>query len=131
MFAYRQQQNPLAHLLGGKRRVSVVYALADAPGKKSNQQQRDNQRRRCQSSRLNEHLPPATAFFLQPWRNLLPNLPAVVFARIRNWERLVSCKHFREAMQLRPALRAGVDMRRRSVASGTLTMLVSDQLFFA
>src|ERR1700731_4664234 len=126
-----QQQHPLANLLGSKRSVSVVHSLADAPDEKRGQQQRGNQRGCRQSSRLDEYLPPTAPLFLKAWRNLLPNAPAIVFAGVRNRKRLVSREHFREAMQLRLALRARVDMRRRNIASGTLTILVSDQLFFA
>ena len=50
----------------------MVRSLADAPGKKSNQQQRGNQSGRSQSSRLKEHLPPMAAFLRKAWRDLLP-----------------------------------------------------------
>jgi hypothetical protein len=109
----------------------VVHSLADAPGEKRDQQQRGNQPGRRQSSRLNKYLPPMAPLFLEAWRNLLPNTPAVLFARVRNRKRLVSREHFREPIQLRLALRARIDVRCGNFVSGRLTILVSNQLFFA
>jgi hypothetical protein len=130
MFADSQQHHPLPNLFGCKRGISVVYSLADPPGEKSDEQERGNQSGGRQSSRLKEPLPPAAAPCLEPRRDLLPNAPAVVFAWVRNRQRLVSREHFCETMQLRLALRTRVDMGHRNIASGAVTILVSDQLFF-
>ena len=131
MLSHCQHQYPLRALARPTRPrpgipFSTPVCLVTRPARNATSNSAATSSARGQSPRLKKNIPPVAALFLQPRSNLLPHAPPVLFAGIRNRQRLERRQHPRDALQLRAAFAALRDVRREFLAARSLAILVRD-----